>query len=95
MSAAPQAEAEATQAREQLGATLSEIQRRLSPRNLVGDVTESVREHAVDLTGRSVAAVKARPIATAAIALPLIGFFFRHALARGVNSIIGQDADTK
>lgn len=87
-------EAEAQAAKERLMGTLHTLQYRLSPKTIANDVKESVKEKAsgaatagLNAANQGVAQAKARPGATAALAVPLLVFLLRKPIARALAQI--------
>lgn len=85
------ARAAAQDARAKLSRTLSEIQQRLTPGNLVEDAIDNVRDKA----SNAVAAVKARPVLAIAAIGAISLFFSRKALARAVTKRFSKATETE
>jgi hypothetical protein len=88
------ARAEAMRARMRLAATMSEIQDRLNPRILLSDAWQEVREHGQDLVGDTIQAVRAKPVATSAMAAAIIALFAREPIWRAVTTLFFRRRET-
>lgn len=83
-------EAEATVARERFMSTLHELQRRLSPKTIANDVKEKAKEKAdgaMSAAKDGVTQAATHPSTVAAISVPLLVYFFRKPIARGLNAL--------
>ena len=90
-------EAEAAVARETFQATLQQLQQRLSPRSIVGDVKDKAlakANGALNAAREGVVQAATHPSAVAAISVPLLLYFFRKPIAGALQSWRGTDEDT-
>jgi hypothetical protein len=82
--------AEAAQARDKLMGTLHELQHRLSPKTIVTDVKEMAKEKAdgaITAAKEGVVQAATHPSTVAAITVPVLVYFFRKPIARGLNAL--------
>jgi hypothetical protein len=86
-------EVEANAARDRFMSTLHEVQHRLSPKTLANDVKEKAKEKAdgaMTAAKDGVAQAATHPSTVAAITIPLLVYFFRKPIARGMNALLGS-----
>ena len=90
-------EAEANAARDRFMSTLHELQHRLHPKTIANDVKETVKEKASGVADRGrnaarqgVATAQAKPVTAAAVAVPLVLFFFRKPIFRGLKALFAK-----
>jgi hypothetical protein len=91
-------EAEAIAARERFMTTLHALQHRLSPRSVTEDLKEKAREKVEGVKAAAKeGAIQAatHPSTVAAISVPILVYLFRKPIARGLNALLGRDADEK
>lgn len=91
-----QAEREARAARQRLGATLDEVQQKLSPANLITETGKGLREKGLELTDQLVASLSARPM-LATVAATGIGWLLsrKPALAIILKLFLGNRATSR
>ena len=95
MSAAPDARiraaaARAAAAKARLSATAGEIQRRLSPDDVLRGAVDSVREKSAGLAEDALAAAKSNPAATAGAAAGVAAFAMRRPIGRLVRKLFSR-----
>lgn len=80
-SAVAAAQANADLARARLMTTLGELQERISPRSIVHDVADGLRERGTALGGEAVTLARRRPLAVSGVAAALALFVTRKRIA--------------
>lgn len=89
-------EAEASAARDRFMSTLHQVQHRLSPKTIAADVKEKAKEKAdgaMSAAKDGVAQAATHPSTIAAITIPVLIYFFRKPIARGLNALLGGRAE--
>lgn len=91
-------EAQVLAARENFMATLHEVQHRLHPKTIATDVKEKAKEKAdgaMSAAKDGMVHAATHPSTVAAITIPVLVYFFRKPIARGMNALFhrGTDAD--
>ena len=89
------ARARSAAARETLTRTIVEIQHRLSPRVLMEEAGQELREKAVDLFDQGIAQARARPGVVAAIGAALLAYLLRGPIFRALWGLITQNGETE
>ncbi|HYZ48515.1 MAG TPA: hypothetical protein VE567_06435 [Sphingomonas sp.] len=85
--------AEAEAAREKFMSTLHVLQNRLNPNTIIDEVKEKARETrdgAVNAAREGVIQAATHPSTVAAIAVPVLVYFFRKPIARGLGALFGR-----
>jgi ElaB/YqjD/DUF883 family membrane-anchored ribosome-binding protein len=72
-----QASADVADAKDRLSSTFGTVKQRLSPRTLVHDTVDQLKQKAVDTTQASVDAVKSRPSTAIGVAAAAVLILFR------------------
>ena len=83
-------QAEAAAARARFMTTLHEVQGRLSPKTIASDVKEMAKEKAdgaITAAKEGVVQAATHPSTVAAITVPVLVYFFRKPIARGLNAL--------
>ncbi len=88
------ATAEADAARARVADTVVEIQRRLSPRKLLGEAAEEVREHAGAFAQGGLNFARERPAAVSGVVGAALLFLFRGPLGRLLRKSPDVDDET-
>lgn len=90
------AEQRATEARRRLGATLDEVQEKLSPANIISETSKDLREKGLALTDQLLSSLSARPL-LATVAATAIGWLLsrKPALALLIKLFFGRGATSR
>lgn len=84
------AEREAQAAREQLTATLVELQGRLNPRALAREAIEEIREASIEFGNAAIAKARRNPAPLLGIGITLIAYLARHWIGGAFGSFDNQ-----
>ena len=91
-------EAEVAAARDKFMGTLHELQHRLHPKTIAGDVKEKAKEKAEGVKAAAkegVVNAATHPSTVAAITVPILVYLFRKPIARGLNALLGKDVESE
>jgi hypothetical protein len=89
-------EAEAAAARERFMTTFHTLQHRLNPKTVTEDIKEMAKEKVDGVKAAAMDGVvqaATHPSTVAAITVPILVYLFRKPIARGLNTLFGQDED--